>query len=108
MEAPYGPVDPLTFLDPLERALCGWAVARMFATGQPSFVKAMHKYGPEGMAYYACGRTFVFYCFPIGVAAAIAAYVSLGLSYGFFCLSGACLVLAVRRIPSMRRAGKQY
>ena len=103
-----GSTDPLCYLDPYERALCGWAVTRMFATGQPSFVRAMNKYGPEGMAYYACGRTFLFFCFPLGISAAMAAFVSLGLSYGLFCLIGVCIVLATRRLPSMLRAGKNY
>jgi hypothetical protein len=100
--------DPLVYLNPLDRALCGWAVVRMFATYTPRFAKVLEKYGPKGAAYYGCVRTFGLYCFPLGVAAFVAAFASRDLSDFFFVMLGVSWLLGTMRIFSMRRAGQEY
>jgi hypothetical protein len=115
MEAPPSPVtvttagsmDPLTFLDPYERLLCGWAVMRMFATCTPRFAKGLNKYGPEGMAYYACYRTFYLYI-PLFVVALFPTAFWPDLYYSCLSLGVVCLLLGTRRGVSMIRAGKRY
>lgn len=99
--------DPLVYLNPLDRALCGWAVVRMFATHTPRFANVLEKYGPKGAAYYGCVRTFGLYCFPLGVAALVAAFASRDLSDLFFVLIGVCWLLGTSRIFSMRREGQR-
>lgn len=100
--------DPLTYLDGFERALCGWAVVRAFRLRTPRFRTVLKKYGPEGGAYYACIQVFCAYCFPLVVVGFALATLSPGLSDLSFGLIGLSLLLAIRRIFSLHRAGKEY
>ncbi len=105
---PSDEADPLRCLSPYERTLCGWFVARAFAARTPRFLSTLQKYGPEGMAYYSCGRAFLLYGFVLLVGGVVLASFSLTLSYALLGLGGVCVILSVRRTFSMYRAGKEY
>jgi hypothetical protein len=102
-----GSSDPLGYLNPLERALCGWAVQRAFALRTPRFMTVLSKYGPEGAAFHCCIKTFYAYCFPLVVAGFVTA-LNPDLSHFFFAMLGISWVLGTRRIFSLHRAGQEY
>jgi len=102
-----GSADPLGYLDPYERALCGWAVRRAFALRTAKFARGLDKYGSRGMAYYCCIQALLAYCFPLVIAGFVTA-LHPDLSHVFFILIGVALLLAARRILSLHRAGKEY
>lgn len=102
-----GSSDPLDYLDPYERLLCGWAVRRAFALQMPRFLRVLSKYGPEGAAYYCCVKAFYAYGFPLVVAGFVSA-LNPDLSHFFFILLGVAWLLGTRRIFSLHRAGKEY
>ena len=102
-----GSNDPLDYLDPYERVLCGWAVRRAFALCRPRFVTVERKYGPEGAAFYCCIKAFYAYCFPLVLAGFVSA-LNPDLSHFFFILLAVSWLLGTRRIFSLHQAGKEY
>jgi hypothetical protein len=101
--------DPLQYLLAPERLVCGWMVARMFATNTSRFAHNVQKYGVKSTAISSCARVLNFYAgilVVVGVAANLAHAPTAGnVAYG---LAGLCVLWGVPRAISAWRLQRQF
>lgn len=88
-----GGLDPLQYLNRVEKRLVGWSVTRQFATNVPRFARIVQKSGPHAAARIACARAFQLYAIAFALPGVIFnAFEITEISYLFLILTGLCLV----------------
>jgi hypothetical protein len=85
--------DPLRYLNRFERRAMGWIVARLFATGNPRFERALEKSGEKATARMACVNGLRLYAVGLFVVGSLAKLFAVeALAYGFYGLAGGAML----------------
>lgn len=102
-------IDPLQYLNGLERLALGWFVARQFATNVPRFAKWVQSSGPEAMAHIACSRTLRLYGMGFVLLALMGQAARIGeVAYVLYGLAGVCAAWAVVCLLRSLKPQREY
>lgn len=102
-------IDPLQYLNRLERLAFGWFVTRQFATNTDRFAKWVKSSGPQAAARIACGRALNLYAWGIGILAVVFDIAgATGVADIFFVLLGVCFVWGLTCVYSSLKPQREY
>lgn len=102
-------LDPLQYLNRVERLLVGWSVSRQFETNVPRFAKWVQKSGPHAAARIACAQAFQLYAIAFSLPGVIFnAFEITEVSYPLLILTGVCLMCDVACIITSLRPQQEY
>lgn len=84
--------SPLGYLNRAERLLLGWVVRRLFASGNPRFVRALEESGPQATARMACVNALRLYAVVLFVLGTLVRLAHVGpLAVVLYALAVACM-----------------
>jgi hypothetical protein len=109
MDAADSDMSPLDYLNRVERMICGWYVARVFATNTRTTAKRLSQSGPEATALLACVQVLQLYAagpIVLGIVGVVAR--DPAILYACVAVGICCAAAGIALLPSMSRAEKRY
>jgi uncharacterized membrane protein YuzA (DUF378 family) len=102
-------LDPLQYLNRVERLLLGWMVVRQFRVRYGRFPKWLRSSGPEAVARTSCARVLTLYIWVTGMSAAIFHIAEINVIANIlYVLTGVCAVWAVACILSSLEPQREF
>jgi hypothetical protein len=102
-------LEPLSYLNPVERRLIGLLVRHLCSTANPRFSRAVERTGPEATVRMACVNALRIYAIGLFVAGTLARFAGVWpLGYALLVLAAAAMVWSFWCLYTVARPEREF